>query len=112
MEKFGNHEFFMEVADVTKFGKYTIQVIDDVDWRHGDEVVIASTDYDWEQAEILIVDSVDGKANFDIQVTHNWQYRFFDLGKYVNLLGELNFEHFGEVYETVDMRAEVGLLTR
>ena len=30
----------------------------------------------------------------------------------VNLLGELNYEHYGEVYQTVDMRAEVGLLTR
>ncbi len=26
--------------------------------------------------------------------------------------GEVKFTHFGEIYETIDMRAEVGLLTR
>ena len=62
MENNWPHQFFVEVVDAATFGTYTIEVQDDVDWRQGDEIVIASTDFDWEQAEILTVDSVNGKG--------------------------------------------------
>ena len=56
---------FLEVVDAATFGTEVIEVADDVSsWRQGDQVVIASTDYDWEQAETLEVDSVDGKFYF------------------------------------------------
>ncbi len=53
---------FFEVVDAATFGYEVIEVEEDVSsWRPGDQVVIASTDYDWEQAETLEVDSVDGE---------------------------------------------------
>ena len=33
-------------------------------------------------------------------------------GNSVTIEGDLNFVHFGEIYEGLDMRAEVGMLTR
>ncbi len=66
MDNTKHHQLFVEVVDAASFGTYTIEVEDDVDWRQGEEIVIASTDYDWEQAEILVVDSVNGKLNFKI----------------------------------------------
>ncbi len=69
-------QFFVEVAEIEGFGFYTIEVEDDVSsWRKNDKVVIASTDFDWEQAEVLTIESVDGKylsglgSEFGINVT-------------------------------------------
>ena len=31
---------------------------------------------------------------------------------FMHFAGELEYVHYGEIYETIDMRAEVGLLTR
>jgi len=70
-----------------------IELTGDVsDWRPGDSVVIASTDFDFEQAEEFEIVSVDGNK--------------------ITLQGEIKFSHYGEEYETINMRAEVGLLTR
>ena len=33
-------------------------------------------------------------------------------GNTLSFSGEVRFDHFGEIYEGVDMRAEVGLITR
>ena len=61
-------------------------------WKVGDSIVIASTDFNFEQAERFTITSVDGNS--------------------VTIKGDLNFVHFGQKYEGLDMRAEVGMLTR
>ena len=65
-------------------------------WRAGDRIVVASTDFDPNRAEIGIIQSVSGTT--------------------VTLTQPLLYGHYGELqtYEgtTVDERAEVGLLTR
>ena len=62
-----------KLAEGMDSGDSSAVVMDDVEagnWRVGDKVVIASTDYNWEQAEIMTVASVDGsrykqsKANY------------------------------------------------
>jgi len=72
---------------------YDLELVDDVStWQPGDKLVIASTDFDFKQAEEVEIASVDGNR--------------------IQVRGEVRFTHFGEIYETIDMRAEVGLLTR
>ena len=61
-------------------------------WQAGDRLVIASTDYDLDQAEEVVVDACEGNLCI--------------------VTGNILYEHFGEIYKGVDMRAEVGLLTR
>jgi cell migration-inducing and hyaluronan-binding protein len=66
------------------------------DWRPGDKLVVASTDFDPARAELVTVTSRNGSL--------------------VQLAQPLAFTHYGEVQsiagKTVDERAEVGLLTR
>ncbi len=53
----------VNTVDTDIVGTETIEVEDDASsWRPGDKVVVASTDYDWEQAETLEVVSVDGNT--------------------------------------------------
>ncbi|XP_052081131.1 cell migration-inducing and hyaluronan-binding protein-like [Mytilus californianus] len=61
----------------------------------GDTVVIASTDYDWKQSEDKTL--IECPSCSDNQI---------------RLSGPLKFTHYGEIYKNVDMRGEVGLLTR
>jgi cell surface hyaluronidase len=66
------------------------------DWRAGDKLVVASTDFDPNHAEVVTISSVSGPA--------------------VTLAEALDFSHYGELQtiagHLVDERAEVGLLTR
>ena len=62
------------------------------DWSVGDEIVIASTDFNMEQAETARITAIsNGKISLD---------------------KSLEYMHFGEITYGVDERAEVGLLTR
>ena len=72
---------------------HTIDVVDDVSsWSNGDQLVLASTDFDLNQAEVVTVEKCRGKS--------------------CNVRGNLKFSHFGDVDSGVDMRGEVGLLSR
>lgn len=79
-------------------GATQLTLADPVDWLPGDEIVIASTDYDPHQAETRFIQSVNGNT--------------------VTLTQGLSHKHYGQVHnydngnESLDMRAEVGLLTR
>ena len=73
--------------------EHTIELIKNVtDWKAGDKIFIASTDFDYKQAETFTIVRVNGT--------------------FVTFTGKVNYDHFGEIYEGVDMRAEVGLLSR
>nr|CCA22904.1 hypothetical protein DDB_G0287365 [Albugo laibachii Nc14] len=62
------------------------------DWDIGDEISIASTDFDPHQTEKRTIREIDGNV---VQVNE-----------------PLEFTHFGRITENVDQRAEVALLTR
>ncbi|CAH1247986.1 TMEM2 [Branchiostoma lanceolatum] len=73
-----------------------ISLKDDVtSWQPGDTIVLASTDYNMEQAEeFQLVPCPECSAD------------------QVKIAGKPKYTHFGEISGGVDMRGEVGLLTR
>jgi len=73
-------------------GSSSIQVLNAAGWRVGDEIVLASTDYDPRQAERRSVAAITGNT--------------------ITLDKPLAYMHFGKITFDVDERGEVGLLTR
>ncbi|XP_022330330.2 cell surface hyaluronidase CEMIP2-like [Crassostrea virginica] len=75
-----------------------ISVVDDVrSWKTGDRIFVTSTDYDWRQVEefnVIPCSNVICSPNT------------------VRLDRPFEYDHYGEIYNRVDMRAEVGLMTR
>jgi len=73
-------------------GSTSIEVLNAAQWRVGDEIVLASTDYDPRQAERRTIAAISGNA--------------------ITLDKKLDYMHFGKITFDVDERGEVGLLTR
>ncbi|WP_169053539.1 G8 domain-containing protein [Alteraurantiacibacter aquimixticola] len=81
-----------KLASTAEAGSARIEVLDASDWRVGDEIVLASTDFNPRQAEKRSIAAIDGNA--------------------ITLDAPLDYMHFGEITFGVDQRGEVGLLTR
>src|SRR5262245_46633679 len=81
-----------KLAQTAAAGSTSIQVLDASGWRVGDEIVLASTDFDPRQAERRTIASIRGNA--------------------ITLDKKLEYMHFGKITFGVDERGEVGLLTR
>src|SRR4051812_26173324 len=81
-----------KLAQTAAAGSNSIQVLDASGWRAGDEIVLASTDFDPRQAERRTIAAVRGNT--------------------ITLDKKLEFMHFGKITFDVDERGEVGLLTR
>jgi cell migration-inducing and hyaluronan-binding protein len=81
-----------KLAKTAKAGSTTIEVLDASGWRKGDEIVLASTDFNPRQAERRHISAVSGNK--------------------LTLDQPLEYMHFGEVTFGVDERGEVGLLSR
>jgi cell migration-inducing and hyaluronan-binding protein len=81
-----------KLASTADAGSTTVQVLNAAEWRVGDEIVLASTDFDPRQAERRIIAAVSGNT--------------------ITLDKPLTYMHFGKVTFEVDERGEVGLLTR
>ncbi|MEL1250796.1 G8 domain-containing protein [Aurantiacibacter gilvus] len=81
-----------QLAATAEAGANQIQVLDASGWRTGDEIVLASTDFDPRQAERRTITAISGNS--------------------LTLDAPLEYMHFGEVTYGVDQRGEVGLLTR
>src|SRR6187455_2416864 len=73
-------------------GATSIQVLDAKGWKVGDEIVLASTDFDPRQAERRTITSIRGNT--------------------ITLDRKLDFMHFGKITFGVDERGEVAMLTR
>src|SRR6187401_2381498 len=73
-------------------GVTSIQVLDAKGWKVGDEIVLASTDFDPRQAERRTIAAIRGNN--------------------ITLDKKLDYMHFGKITFGVDQRGEVGLLTR
>uniref|UniRef100_A0A2K6K1L2 hyaluronoglucosaminidase n=1 Tax=Rhinopithecus bieti TaxID=61621 RepID=A0A2K6K1L2_RHIBE len=83
--------FRVEVVDGVK-----LNLLDDVSsWKPGDQIVVASTDYSMYQAEEFTLLPCSECSHFQVKVKETPQ-----------------FLHMGEIIDGVDMRAEVGILTR
>ncbi|KAB1280222.1 Cell surface hyaluronidase [Camelus dromedarius] len=83
--------FWVEVVDGVK-----LHLLDDVSsWKPGDQIVVASTDYSMYQAEEFTLLPCPECSRFQVKVKETPK-----------------FLHMGEIVDGVDMRAEVGILTR
>jgi cell migration-inducing and hyaluronan-binding protein len=81
-----------KLAATANAGSTSIQVLNAAEWRTGDEIVLASTDFDPRQAERRTISAVSGNT--------------------ITLDKKLDYMHFGKITFDVDERGEVGLLTR
>src|SRR6195256_3333427 len=81
-----------KLAKTAEAGSTSIEVLNAADWRAGEEIVLASTDFDPRQAERRTITAVRGNA--------------------ITLDKKLDYMHFGKITFDVDERGEVGLLTR
>ena len=80
------------LAATATAGSSAIAVLDAGDWRVGDEIVLASTDFDARQAERRHITAISGNR--------------------ITLDAPLAYMHYGEITFGVDQRGEVGLLSR
>jgi hypothetical protein len=81
-----------KLAATAEAGSSTIEVLDASQWQAGDEIVLASTDYNPRQAERRTIAAINGNS--------------------ITLNEALEYMHFGQITFGVDERGEVGLLTR
>src|SRR6187399_488728 len=81
-----------KLSKTAEAGATSIEVLNAAQWKVGDEIVLASTDYDPRQAERRTVAAISGNK--------------------ITLDNPLAYMHFGEITFGVDERGEVGLLTR
>ncbi|MBT2135937.1 hypothetical protein KK137_16500, partial [Croceibacterium sp. LX-88] len=81
-----------KLAQTAAAGSRQIEVLDASGWRKGDEIVLASTDFNPRQAERRTVAAIKGNV--------------------ITLDRALDYMHFGQITYGVDERGEVGLLTR
>ncbi|HEY2857871.1 MAG TPA: G8 domain-containing protein, partial [Terracidiphilus sp.] len=81
-----------KLAKTAEAGSNSIEVLSAADWRAGEEIVLASTDFDPRQAERRTISAVSGNT--------------------ITLDKKLDYMHFGKITFDVDERGEVGLLTR
>src|SRR5690606_8365896 len=76
-----------KLAGTAEAGSTRIEVLDASGWRQGDEIVLASTDFDPRQAEKRTVAAIDGNT--------------------ITLARPLEYMHFGKITFGADERADV-----
>ncbi|HEY6456181.1 MAG TPA: G8 domain-containing protein [Steroidobacteraceae bacterium] len=81
-----------KLARTAEAASSSIQVLDAKGWRVGDQIVLASTDFDAHQAERRTISGIKGNT--------------------ITLDRKLDYMHFGKITFGVDERGEVGMLTR
>jgi cell migration-inducing and hyaluronan-binding protein len=81
-----------KLAKTADAGSNSIEVLSAAGWRVGDEIVLASTDFNPRQAERRTISAIRGNT--------------------ITLDNKLEYMHFGKITFDVDERGEVGLLTR
>src|SRR5688500_16672347 len=81
-----------KLVETAEAGSTSINVLDADGWRVGDEIVLASTDFNPRQAERRHISQISGNT--------------------LTLDEPLEYMHFGKITFDVDERGEVGMLTR
>src|SRR5437868_8720633 len=81
-----------KLAQTAAAGSNTIQVLSAGDWKKGQTIVLASTDFDPHQAEERTIAAISGNT--------------------ITLDKKLDYMHFGKITFDVDERGEVGMLSR
>jgi len=81
-----------KLSKTAEAGSNSIEVLNAAGWRVGDEIVLASTDFDPHQAERRTIAAIRGNT--------------------ITLDKKLDSMHFGKITFDVDERGEVGMLSR
>ena len=81
-----------KLSKTAEAGSNSIEVLNAAGWRAGDEIVLASTDFDPHQAERRTIAAIRGNT--------------------ITLDKKLDYMHFGKITFDVDERGEVGMLSR
>src|SRR5204862_7470337 len=81
-----------KLAKTAAAGSNTIEVLSAGDWKKGQTIVLASTDFDPHQAEERTIAAISGNT--------------------ITLDKKLDYMHFGKITFDVDERGEVAMLTR
>jgi cell migration-inducing and hyaluronan-binding protein len=81
-----------KLSKTAEAGSNSIEVLSAAGWRVGDEIVLASTDFDPRQAERRTISAIRGNT--------------------ITLDKNLDYMHFGKITFDVDERGEVGMLSR
>ena len=81
-----------KLAKTAAAGSNTIEVLTPGDWKKGQTIVLASTDFDPHQAEERTIAAISGNT--------------------ITLDKKLDYMHFGKITFDVDERGEVAMLTR
>src|SRR5271154_2976924 len=81
-----------KLSKTAEAGSNSIEVLNAAGWRAGDEIVLASTDFDPHQAERRTIAAIRGNT--------------------ITLDKKLDSMHFGKITFDVDERGEVGMLSR
>src|SRR6202050_1710198 len=81
-----------KLSRTAEAGSNSIEVLNAAGWRAGDEIVLASTDFDPHQAERRTIAAIRGNT--------------------ITLDKKLDYMHFGKITFDVDERGEVGMLSR
>jgi len=81
-----------KLSKTAEAGSNSIEVLNAAEWRVGDEIVLASTDFDPRQAERRTIAAISGNR--------------------ITLDKKLDYMHFGKITFDVDERGEVGMLSR
>src|ERR1700733_13190064 len=81
-----------KLSKTAEAGSNSIEVLNAAGWRVGDEIVLASTDFDPHQAERRTIAAIRDNT--------------------ITLNQKLDYMHFGKITFDVDERGEVGMLSR
>src|SRR5271170_5759792 len=81
-----------KLSKTAEAGSNSIEVLNAAEWRAGDVIVLASTDFDPHQAERRTISAIRGNT--------------------ITLDKKLDSMHFGKITFDVDERGEVGMLSR
>src|SRR5580658_4068277 len=81
-----------KLAKTAEAGSTSIEVLSAGDWKAGEEIVLASTDFDPRQAERRTIAAISGNK--------------------ITLDKKLDYMHFGKITFDVDERGEVAMITR
>src|SRR5436189_2127029 len=81
-----------KLSKTAEAGSNSIEVLNAAEWKVGDEIVLASTDFNPRQAERRTISAIRGNA--------------------ITLDTKLDYMHFGKITFDVDERGEVGMITR
>src|ERR1700722_6936215 len=81
-----------KLSSTANAGAISIQVLNAAGWRAGDEIVLASPDYEPRPAERRTISAIRGNT--------------------ITLDNKLEYMHFGKITFDVDERGEVGMLSR